>query len=238
MNNQYASKLIIFVFALMFSFSVASAQSAFTLDPGNSISETVNVMPNDSGYADMTIYLKNSQNQPLILEWKTISNTLPTNWDVQLCDWTKCFSSVIAGRVMDTISTGGQGFIKLTVGPIYPNTIGSGQCVFDVWVYGDTADKVTLTYTINGLVGVEENILESNLVVYPNPIKNQLNLNTGSVTLDKVTLFDLSGKIVAELEQSVTGDAVIETAHLAPGVYLLEARSGKARLTKKILKTE
>ncbi|MCB9234406.1 MAG: T9SS type A sorting domain-containing protein [Bacteroidia bacterium] len=238
MKNKYASSLAVFVFAILFSLSVANAQSAFSVDPGTTVSETVTVNPNDSVYTDLTIHLKNETNNPLVLEWKTMSNTLPSAWNLQLCDWTKCFSDVIPGRVMDTIGVGVTGFMKLSIGPIYPNTVGSGSCIFDVWVRGDTNDKVTLHFDIDALVGLEENILESNVVVYPNPVKNTLFLNSGTISLDQVTLYDLSGAKVAQINTPVTGDAQLSTSALAPGLYLLEVKSGAQVMTKKILKTE
>lgn len=234
MKNKYAFTLLILVFALMLNFNSAQAQAPFTVSPSNTVSETA--YTGSSTYADLTIYLTNNLNGPLVMEWQTVSNTLPTQWQLQLCDWTKCFSDVISGRVMDTLAQGGTGFMKLTVGPI--ETAGSGTCVFEVWEHGNTATKETLTFNIDALVGVEENVIAKNLVIYPNPVKDQLFLNTGEITLDQVTLFDLTGAEVARINEGLYGNGSIPTAKLAPGVYILEARSGDAVLTKKILKTE
>lgn len=72
------------------------------------------------------------------------------------------------------------------------------------------------------------------LKIFPNPAKNILQLQTATNgSLDKITITDLTGKIV--LTQT-TNTAQINVEPLASGMYILEATSGENKLSSKFVK--
>ncbi|WP_297334337.1 T9SS type A sorting domain-containing protein [Flavobacterium sp.] len=80
---------------------------------------------------------------------------------------------------------------------------------------------------------VQENALK-NLMVYPNPVKNEINLAnfTGA---DNAMIYTITGQLV--LSQQVTENTShINTESLSAGIYLLKVNSGTAEKTIKIIK--
>lgn len=89
-----------------------------------------------------------------------------------------------------------------------------------------------VTYT-EGLVGVEDFASDS-FRVYPNPVKDILNIST-KTAVDNVTVYDILGKVVL----SENPDAIspkVNMSGLSSGAYLVKVTIGNASKTVKILK--
>ena len=87
-------------------------------------------------------------------------------------------------------------------------------------------------FSISAL-GTVENTIKP-IKVYPNPTKSFLTLQTpNNVSLDKVTITDLTGKIVLEQTQNSTQ---VNVAQLSSGMYILQAFSGTEKMVSKFVK--
>ena len=92
-------------------------------------------------------------------------------------------------------------------------------------------DDITLEET--PAASITENTVK-NLTVYPNPVKDEINLANAD-DVDTVTLYNITGQKV--LSQEVNGsNAKINTEALSKGIYFLKATSGTAQKTIKIVK--
>ncbi|SCY77499.1 choice-of-anchor I family protein [Flavobacterium caeni] len=70
----------------------------------------------------------------------------------------------------------------------------------------------------NDVLGVREMVAGTNLLVYPNPVKN------GKLFLSKpanAKWFDLSGRLVGQKDNA----SVLDVSHLAKGIYILQANA-------------
>ena len=77
MKNFNASLISTSILLVFLSLSVAvNAQAPFTLDPGNSISGTIE----ENGYHSLRIDMINNTGATLNLEWALVSNTFNPNW--------------------------------------------------------------------------------------------------------------------------------------------------------------
>lgn len=86
----------------------------------------------------------------------------------------------------------------------------------------------------SGSMGVDQKIKEAALKVLPNPATTVLNLQIAAdITLDKIQITDLSGKIVVEKFADFSS---INIAQLAQGMYVLSAYSKNGVLQSKFLK--
>ena len=83
-------------------------------------------------------------------------------------------------------------------------------------------------------LGVAQNEVASKIKMYPNPVTTVLavQLKNGCV-VDKITITDLSGKIILTQTQNTN---TINVEKLAQGVYILEAYSGAEKYTSKFVK--
>ncbi len=95
---------------------------------------------------------------------------------------------------------------------------------------------------IQGVNSLEEQFRHA-FTLYPNPVENELSLQMEAVGLEEglqVTIYDLTGKKIEEHQfttSETSGKMRIPTQQLNEGVYLIELRSGKYRLTRRFIKT-
>lgn len=80
---------------------------------------------------------------------------------------------------------------------------------------------------------VQENAFE-NFVVYPNPVKNEINLANVSGA-DNIMIHTITGQLVLS-QQVIENTSRINTEALSAGIYLLKVNSGTAEKTVKIIK--
>ncbi|MCF8301704.1 MAG: T9SS type A sorting domain-containing protein [Bacteroidales bacterium] len=87
-------------------------------------------------------------------------------------------------------------------------------------------------------VGIDENPLNDELSVYPNPAGKQLTLIAGNIgDAELVTLYNLQGQMVRAFENvSLNKPLRINISGLDQGVYFLEISTTKGKVTRKIVK--
>ena len=83
---------------------------------------------------------------------------------------------------------------------------------------------------IDKSVGIEEQVL-ANVVVYPNPIQNQLTIKGES---GQVELFDATGNLVLSTTHNYL--SVLNVEYLAQGSYILKISNDKGIFSRKIIK--
>lgn len=93
--------------------------------------------------------------------------------------------------------------------------------------------RIDILYADAGL-GVMQNSTEKKLMVHPNPATNFLNLQLpNNTTIDKITITDLTGKIIKEQTRNTN---VVNVESLANGMYILQAFSGDDKFETKFVK--
>ena len=117
---------------------------------------------------------------------------------------------------------------------------------FDGWVDGNEGgplrcytDNNFLTYAphfteaCDFIVGIEEIGLNSGLLIYPNPVIDEIHLTPGDVEkFEQYAIYSLDGK----LHDSGPMTAHISIHHLVPGNYLLEVSNSTQKQFAKIVK--
>ncbi|MBK0404382.1 T9SS type A sorting domain-containing protein [Adhaeribacter sp. BT258] len=92
-------------------------------------------------------------------------------------------------------------------------------------------------FTVAGPTGVKENILQSNVVVFPNPSNGLFNLKVPATTRNySVEVMDLTGKLIKQ--QTVTNNAGTTQLNLngtAKGIYILKIASEGNVATRKLI---
>ena len=87
---------------------------------------------------------------------------------------------------------------------------------------------------VSSQLGIQGHIISRDIYIFPNPTKNTLQLQTATnFTIDKITITDLTGKVI--LTQTANTHQV-DVAALAHGMYIVEAVSGEERFTSKFVK--
>ncbi len=139
--------------------------------------------------------------------------------------------------------------------------IGQGYIIVvaDDWV-GSQSDKIdetnennnyrALSFRVNGfgsrlattntvkknLERTVKNIPNDELLIYPNPVTNNVNVIFNSRLPTKATIHDLSGKLIWEKEYEGVVEESVDLNNQAPGMYLLKVTSQQGTQIKKFIK--
>ncbi|WP_432410227.1 proprotein convertase P-domain-containing protein [Rasiella sp. SM2506] len=98
--------------------------------------------------------------------------------------------------------------------------------------------ECTFELTIESILGVNDNTLETGITLYPNPAQSQVTLsNTSNILLNKATMYDVNGKLVNTVDlTSMTTEKTIDISKLASGVYIVQIESENASVVKRLIK--
>ena len=84
--------------------------------------------------------------------------------------------------------------------------------------------------------GVDQEILSTNISIYPNPAKNSLNIqNASDAIVEKVSIYNMLGKLVLEESNPLLA---INLKPLSFGIHLVKIETNQGVLHKTILKEE
>jgi hypothetical protein len=88
--------------------------------------------------------------------------------------------------------------------------------------------------TLGNTLGIDKNDLNRNVEVYPNPFKEEIQVEISGYQISKLSMSDMNGKLILE---QIGSQSNIETSHLPEGMYLLEIEitSGE-RVYRKVVK--
>ncbi|WP_271855736.1 T9SS type A sorting domain-containing protein [Patiriisocius marinus] len=78
-----------------------------------------------------------------------------------------------------------------------------------------------------------ENQALATLKIYPNPTDGFLNINAKDTVIEKITIFNIQGKVVLRQEKDLT---TIPVHNLKSGVYFLKAETAKGELVEQFVK--
>ncbi|GAB4251618.1 MAG: hypothetical protein Kow0079_05710 [Vicingaceae bacterium] len=113
------------------------------------------------------------------------------------------------------------------------NMNGSYACEITMNGCTDTTNCVTINS-----VGVDEDLINNQITVYPNPANDQLTISTGNLTGTKeFYLTSLDGKLVSSgVINTNQSNYTLDLSAISKGVYLLKVISNKTPVFKKIVK--
>ena len=91
----------------------------------------------------------------------------------------------------------------------------------------------------DNFLGVDDNLLNSKIVIAPNPVKNQLALSlVNGVVLQKLSVLDVNGKEVQALlfQDGSKLNHEFNVSDLSVGMYFLKVATSEGTVTKKFIK--
>lgn len=146
--------------------------------------------------------------------------------------------SSIVVRVAQPSVSGNQLFLAITEQDSKSGFITTAQCGLSgeptpMPAAGFPAARHMINLIVtDGTLSLNNNLIE-NITVFPNPTNGNTRLKVPSnIEILKVKMFDVLGKDVGLLYRN----AMLETAQLSPGVYILQVETSHGVLTKKIVR--
>ena len=145
---------------------------------------------------------------------------------------------IITGLTGGTFSSSPAGLsINPTTGVI--DTSASTIAIYNVTytTTGACPNSSNVSVEITVSLGVNENILAANIIMFPNPNKGSFTLNySGQEQLKELKVIDILGKRVQTISlDSFDNSQEINLSALAKGMYFITIQSASAKVTKRMI---
>ena len=82
-------------------------------------------------------------------------------------------------------------------------------------------------------MGIDDHLLSQSLNLYPNPVKNILNIDSKEFKLTKIEIYSVIGK---KMKQFTSNLHKVNVDDLSSGLYLIKVISDKGSYTTKFIK--
>jgi uncharacterized protein YndB with AHSA1/START domain len=93
-----------------------------------------------------------------------------------------------------------------------------------------------MTWQCNSIVGID-GVSAAEISLYPNPTNNLVTVDLGNNdAVEKITLFDIKGKVIYETVEFTNSRIQINMANLSEGIYILNVQDNKGVKNYKVLK--
>lgn len=214
----------IYILAILIGIGFSTTAQNFVFSTDQHLDKEMTIGFNSNNYIRFTT----TDPEEITFQYERISNTMPQDWDLSLCDYTSCYIGVPANGSMTEITlaeatNGTDGFFNLTVN--HKGITGEGKVVLYVFDSNDheRGDTVSWQLSFDGTVSIDE--IEANKLfkVYPNPATDVLNITSeGHYT---GAIFNSIGKRVLLLE----GDKneTVNISNLESGIYFISCQDEK-----------
>ena len=103
-----------------------------------------------------------------------------------------------------------------------------------LYSYDTLGNRTQETKTSSLSVVDVENV--KNMILYPNPFVEELNISSKDQNILQIQLFDLSGKLIQNEKVNSKNSYILKTKNLASGVYLVTIITDKGKETYKVIK--
>jgi PKD repeat protein len=132
----------------------------------------------------------------------------------------------------------GDGNTSTSANPSYTYSTGGDFTVVLTATNGDCSNTFTINLTS---VSVSENVAFEDLMVFPNPTENELNIQFSSFDsgMMNATIFNVAGQIVSAEAFAVNAGKMfhtIDTSKLESGVYFVNLNNKTSNITIRVIK--
>ncbi|MBW7914969.1 MAG: T9SS type A sorting domain-containing protein [Taibaiella sp.] len=224
----------LFALPLLFQANTVEAQS-FSAQKDTSVATAY-------AYIDINNYITNNTSDTISVKWRIISETLPQSWkdnaSFGLCDNVTCYDKAIFSGSVQTSDTFGAGKnmlykVQLDVSPatVAPSVGSTPYYITTELTSGTTIDTVTFAvykWNTNNISKVA--VVREEVVVYPNPAYNEVNVTFNrEMGVKNVAIYNLVGKQVSAYRVNGTS-AKLDIEKIPAGIYFLRMMDSNGRV--------
>ncbi|PHR49957.1 MAG: hypothetical protein COA32_02150 [Fluviicola sp.] len=98
----------------------------------------------------------------------------------------------------------------------------------------DFGNSITFPFCAENTANLDEQLLENNIRIYPNPSNGQFQVNVSVEGKKVITLVDYTGKVIAQKE-STKEVFKFNESHVSSGVYIVQIKTNQGVSTKKVV---
>lgn len=204
------------------------------------LTEDTVYMPGFSNQTNLTNlnFLTNTSTSSIDVKWELLENTTPSSWDLGFCDKMNCYAFDGTSHTY-ALPAGDSSRMDLTLNP--NNTIGTG--VVRIAVYpasGTIADGIIITHivTITKFNSISNTTTTVNFQIYPNPIKDCLNINFSKKGTQHVEIYNILGNKILVKDVANSDFLRIPFSSYQRGRYIIMYRSENGKVITKSVSKE
>jgi len=82
--------------------------------------------------------------------------------------------------------------------------------------------------------GINPVVSGNSVVVYPNPTRGELRVESGELRVERVEVLDVFGKKLSTLNSQLS--TKMDISHLPAGIYFLRIQTGEGTFVQKVVK--
>lgn len=128
----------------------------------------------------------------------------------------------------------------ITQNPSAGTMVGPGVTIITMTATDAATNESSCSFnlTVEEILGVNDNALSKNIVLYPNPTKGIITLmNKTTTQLDNAVITDVKGRVIKMIDLSKAGmETNISLESMASGMYFIKINSEKTSIVKRIVK--
>ena len=158
--------------------------------------------------------------------------------------WAQCPATVTITGTYPTTYTGSNSWIASSGTTIIPSTanvtldanpLTNGYVLLDVgFETQPNATFLAVVQTPCSLLSVNENTIEKQFTIFPNPVHDFINIKSENQIVE-TSMYDLNGKLVLNANQS-SDNVILNLNEFSSGFYLLKITTNDGSRTIKIIK--
>lgn len=178
------------------------------------------------------IYFTNPSGDSLHLRWRLVESNLPDNWVADLCDYGTCYSGIPSNGLMNVVEDTIQPYLKLIVQP--GENAGACWIWFRAYENGNQSNEVDVFFNLHtsGTLKAEEWQITGSVLVFPNPVSDELLLNNQTPEKRQILILNGSGDLYWKGTIPPTNTITLPVSHWPEGTYLYHTgkKTGKILL--------
>ena len=181
-------------------------------------------------------------NNNLNLEILYVGGTQLTEIDVSNHSLLKEFTAVGTSLQYINLQNGNNGSVLWHIKINYTNEslicvqVDDPQAVIDgdpPYQYWEIDESIGATITDNcGVFSITDNSI-NNIALYPNPVKNMVQISSNNLQITGIEVYNTLGEKVLSKKGAIN---LLDVSNLTTGLYLLKIKTEKGELVKKIMK--
>lgn len=183
------------------------------------------------GSAYMQLFMENNTGDSLLLDWKLLENSFPSEWDAALCDYTACYVGVPDSGSMTTLFDLEDAFLSLTV--LTNGHSGNGIMRFYVYNELNPTDGDTATFILNSLYnGISDyGINHGTIEIFPNPTIDAFTIQSDLNYPSEIWITDIHGKVYLNENLSANHKDSFDVSTFPVGIYLVKILDQKNNIS-------
>ncbi len=175
------------------------------------------------------IHFDNPSGDTLWLKWRQLEISMPTDWNIDLCDYGTCYIGIPPNGNMNAVFDTIQPYLKLIVQP--GTTPGTAWCWFRVQEAGNAANFSDVYFSLyTPGITATQNVEAASVRVFPNPAREIIVIENPDAQTVPARIFNGTGHLVWQENLAPGNQTRIALADWPSGLYFLQAGKKTQRL--------